>query len=495
MMPRWVAAARSRPAVGNFSMAVRQTPDPDQPSATRMHEMKTNSLVPPSKVMDLLLDAVCVVDTEGRFTFISAAGERIFGYLPEEMVGRPMIDFVFHEDRARTLQVVDEILDGQILPHFENRYVRKDGQVVHIMWSARWSETHQVRVAVARDITERKRAESLQAALYAISDAAHAAEDLVALFQSIHRVLGELLPAANFFVALYDKDKDELTFPYPVDEYGEAPAPQKMDPTTLIAEVIRSGQVLLVPANRGQGLAGRNPSDTGRDSSNWLGVPLCAKRGVIGALVVQSDCAETPYANKDIELLQFAAGQITPVIERKQMEAWLQYIAQHDPLTGLPNRELFRDRLQTALRLAERNQTRLAVLYLDLDKFKEVNDSLGHHVGDLLLQEAARRLRQCVRSSDTIGRVGGDEFLVLLNGISLREQVLSIAEEIRIALDRPFLLAAHPVHISLSIGIALYPEHGDDHMQLIRHADEAMYDAKKSGGNHSRVSTRSSLKK
>lgn len=445
--------------------------------------------------MDLLLDAVCVVDTEGRFTFISAAGERIFGYLPEEMVGRPMIDFVFHEDRARTLQVVDEILDGHLLPYFENRYVRKDGQVVHIMWSARWSETDQVRVAVARDITERKRAESLQAALYAISDAAHAAEDLVALLQSIHRILGELLPAANFFVALYDKDKDELTFPYHVDECGEAPEPQKLDPTTRIAEVIRSGQVLLVPANCGQGLVGRNPSDTGRDSSNWLGVPLCAKRGVIGVLVVQSDCAETPYTNKDIELLQFAAGQITPVIERKQMEAWLQYIAQHDPLTGLPNRELFHDRLQTALRLAERNQTRLAVLYLDLDKFKEVNDTLGHHVGDLLLQEAARRLRQCVRSSDTIGRVGGDEFLVLLNGISLREQVLSIAEEIRISLDRPFLLAAHPVHISLSIGVALYPEHGDDHMQLIRHADEAMYDAKKSGGNHSRISTRPSLKK
>ncbi|MDP2254313.1 MAG: diguanylate cyclase [Thiobacillus sp.] len=445
--------------------------------------------------MDLLLDAVCVVDPEGRFTFISAAGERIFGYPPEEMVGRPMIDFVFHEDRARTLQVVDEILDGRLLPYFENRYVRKDGQVVHIMWSARWSETHQVRVAVARDITERKRAESLQAALYAISDAAHAAEDLAALFQSIHRVLGELLPAANFFVALYDKDKDELTFPYHVDEYDEAPAPQKLDPTTRIAEVIRSGQALLVSANRGQGLAGRNPSDAGGDSSSWLGVPLCAKKGVIGALVVQSDCAEARYANKDIELLQFVARQITPVIERKQMETWLQHIAQHDPLTGLPNRELFHDRLQTALRLAERNQTRLAVLYLDLDKFKQVNDTLGHHVGDLLLQEAARRLRQCVRSSDTIGRVGGDEFLVLLNGISLREQVLSIAEEIRVALERPFVLAAYAVHISLSIGVALYPEHGDDHMQLIRHADEAMYEAKKSGGNLSRISTRPSLKK
>ncbi|WP_237763388.1 diguanylate cyclase domain-containing protein [Thiobacillus denitrificans] len=445
--------------------------------------------------MDLLLDAVCVVDTRGCFAFISAAGERIFGYTPEEMVGRPMIDFVFHEDRAKTLQAVDGILDGHLQPHFENRYVRKDGQVVHIMWSARWSEADQVRVAVARDITERMHADTLQAALYAISDAAHAAEDLVALFQQIHHILVELLPAANFFVALYDKNKDELTFPYAVDEYGEAPGPQKLDSTALSAEVVRTGQALLVPPNSGEGLPGRPPSDVGRDSSNWLGVPLCAKNGVIGALVVQSDCAEARYTNKDIELLQFVADQITPVIERKQMEVWLQHIAQHDPLTDLPNRELFHDRLQTALRWAERNQTppQLALLYLDLDKFKQVNDTLGHPVGDLLLQEAARRLSQCVRNSDTVGRVGGDEFLVLLNGITLPEQALSIAEKIRVALGHPFELAGHKVHISPSIGVALYPEHGDDYKQLIRYADEAMYAAKKSGGNRVQVTSSPSM--
>jgi len=457
--------------------------------------MKSNSHALPGNVMDLLLDAVCVVDTRGCFVFISAAGERVFGYTPEEMVGRPMIDFVFHEDRARTLQAVDEILDGHLQPHFENRYVRKDGQVVHVMWSARWSEADQVRVAVARDITDRKRADSLQAALYAISDAAHAAEDLVALFQQIHHILGELLPAANFFVALYDKNTDELTVPYYVDEYGEAPGPQKLDSAAQGAEVIRSGQVLLVPPNSGEGLAGRNPSDVGRDSSSWLGVPLCAKKGVIGALVVQSYCAEERYTNKDIELLQFVSDQVTPVIERKQMEAWLQHIAQHDPLTDLPNRELFHDRLQTALLWAERNQPQpqLGLLYVDLDKFKQVNDTLGHPVGDLLLQEAACRLRQCVRNSDTVGRVGGDEFMVLLNGITLPEQALSVAEKIRVALGHPFDLAGHQVHISPSIGVALYPEHGDDYKQLIRYADEAMYAAKKRGGNRFQITSRPSM--
>src|SRR5512141_501035 len=168
--------------------------------------MKTTHPVPLSNVMDLLLDAICVVDTRGCFVFVSAACERIFGYTPEEMIGRPMIDFVLPEDRPRTLQQADDIVAGRPQPHFENRYVRKDGKVVHIMWSARWSEADQVRVAVARDVTERKRADSMQAALYAISEAAHWGEDLVTLFQQIHQILGGLLPAVNFFVALYDEN-------------------------------------------------------------------------------------------------------------------------------------------------------------------------------------------------------------------------------------------------------------------------------------------------
>lgn len=432
--------------------------------------------------MDLLLDAVCVVDMQGRFVFVSAACERIFGYTPEEMIGRPMIDFVFAEDRARTLEVAGNVVAGQPLLHYENRYVRKDGQVVHVMWSARWSEADQMRFAVARDITDRKRADALQAALYAISDAAHATEALDVVFRRIHRIVGGLLPAAGFFVALYDEGKDELTFPYCAGESGQAPAPQKPDPSTLCAEVIRTGQPLLAAPDAGEGLSG-------------LGVPLHAKKGVIGALVVQRPRAERPYTKKDTELLQFVSAQISPAIERKQMEAWLQHIAQHDPLTDLPNRELFHDRLQTALLLAERNQTQLALLYLDLDKFKQVNDTLGHPVGDLLLQEAARRLRQCVRDSDTVGRVGGDEFMVLLNGIPLREHALPIAEKIRVALGHPYALAGHSLQISPSIGIALFPEHGDDYKQLIRYADEAMYDAKKNGGNRSRISSRPSILK
>jgi diguanylate cyclase (GGDEF)-like protein/PAS domain S-box-containing protein len=445
--------------------------------------MEPKTYVPLANVMDLLLDAICVVDADGRYLFVSAAFERIFGYAPKEVIGRPMIELVYPPDRERTLAATAEIMSGQPKPHFENRYVRKDGQIVHIMWSARWSEADQARVAVARDITELKRADVLQSALYDISEAANTTEDLLALFRRIHGIVGTLLPANNLFVALYDEKKDELSFPYYVDEHDLAPAPRKLDSGTLSAEVIRSGQALLLTPDTDVTLSEHVDTIVGKDSLDWLGVPLNSSKGIIGALVVQSYSGEVRYTEQDKSLLQFVSNQIASAIVRKQNEAWLQYIAHHDPLTDLPNRELFHDRLQTALARARRNKERLAVLYIDLDGFKEVNDGHGHAVGDLLLQEVAQRIRRCLRESDTVGRIGGDEFVVLLNNTTLPEHGAVVAEKIRAILERPFELAGQRLHISSSIGVAVCPEHGDDNKQLIRHADEAMYVAKKNGGN------------
>lgn len=432
-----------------------------------------------TNVMDLLLDAICVVDANGYFVSVSAACERIFGYTPAEMIGRQMIDMVHPEDRTRTLATVDEIMAGQLKPHFENRYVRKDGRIVHIMWSARWSEADQVRIAVARDVTERKRAESIQTALYAISEAVFAAEDLPALFQRIHQIIDNLLPARNFFVALYDNTSGELTFPYYIDQRKQAPVTRQLTAGTPTEVVIRSGQPLL--------LAPATHTPANAEAQHWLGVPLIAQKGTIGALVVKNYAGDEGYAEQDVELLQFVSTQIAVAIERKQMEVRLQHSARHDPLTNLPNRELFHDRLQNALAWARREHTRLSVLYIDLDMFKAVNDTFGHATGDLLLQEVARRLQHCARESDTVGRVGGDEFLVLLNSIQLPEHALVVAEKINAALVQPFELAGRRLHISPSIGIAIYPEHGDDHQQLIAYADQAMYAAKRSSGKRLHV--------
>jgi diguanylate cyclase (GGDEF)-like protein/PAS domain S-box-containing protein len=441
-----------------------------------------------SNVVDLLLDAVCVVDVHGRYVFVSAAFERIFGYAPAEVIGRPMIELVHPDDRARTLQAANEIMAGQPKPHFQNRYVRKDGRVIHVMWSARWSEADGVRIAVARDVTELKRAELMQAALHAISEAAHSAEDLLALFRHIHRIVGELLPARNFFVALYDADNDELSFPYFVDEHDPPPPTQSLDSGTLSSEVVRSGQALLLTPDTRLELPDRVRPIVGRDSLEWLGVPLGGQQGVIGALVVQSYSGEVRYTQQDKALLQFVSTQIAAAIERKKSATRLQYLAQHDQLTSLPNRGLFHDRLRTALVRAKRNRQQLAVLYLDLDQFKPVNDQHGHDIGDLLLREVAARIRQCVRESDTVGRIGGDEFVVLLDATGQADQAVVVAAKIGAALRQPFELAGTRLQVSASIGIALYPAHGEDARQLLRRADDAMYAAKRQGGDQVRMS-------
>jgi diguanylate cyclase (GGDEF)-like protein/PAS domain S-box-containing protein len=445
--------------------------------------MEPKTSLPLSNVMDLLLDAICVVDAEGRFLFVSAAFESIFGYTAEEVIGRPMLELVYPPDRERTLHAATEIMAGQAQLHFENRYVRKDGQVVHIMWSARWSEADQARVAVGRDITALKRSENLQGALFAISEAANTAEDLLALFRRIHQIIGDLLPANNFFVALYDDKKDELSFPYFIDEHDPAPAPRKLDSGTLSAEVIRSGRALLLTPDNDVDLPEHIGTIVGSNSIDWLGVPLHTSKRVIGVLVVQSYSGDVRYTKNDEALLQFVSSQVASAIVRKQTDTWLQHIARHDPLTDLPNRTLIHDRLQTALGRARRERQRLALLYIDLDGFKRINDSFGHTLGDQLLQEVAQRITRCVRASDTVGRIGGDEFVVLLHDIAQPADATAIADQIRAALDRPFDLTGECLRISSSIGVATYPEHGDDGKQLIRHADEAMYAAKKNGGN------------
>ena len=156
----------------------------------------TNPSVLPH-VADLLLDAVFLVDPHGRIVYASAACERIFGYTPGELIGRQLIDFVLHEDRARTWEESMQVMAGHPRIGFENRYVRKDGTLAHVMWSARWSEADQLRIGVARDVTERKHAEERQAATYAIAEAAHSATDLATLFPRIRSIIADLVPVAG----------------------------------------------------------------------------------------------------------------------------------------------------------------------------------------------------------------------------------------------------------------------------------------------------------
>ena len=441
--------------------------------------MTSTNSAPLASYIDLLLDAVCAVDKQGRFVFVSAACERIFGYTPDELIGQPMIDLVHPADRQRTLDAAREIMGGEPKLNFENRYLRKDGRVVNILWSARWSEVDQLRIAVARDITERKLAESRQAALYAISEAAHAAEDLLALFKRIHLIIGEWLPALNFSVALYDEQCGQLNFPYHVDDHELHPEQPGTITARLCAEVVHSGLPILLTPDQSDLPLEFESLVSGQHSPCWLGVPLNSQNGTIGALIVKSKPGDERYTEQDKELLQYVCAQVATAIERKQLHTRLQHMAQYDQLTQLPNRELLRDRLKLALASALQERGRMALLYVDLDRFKQVNDTHGHAVGDMLLQTVANRLKGCVRETDTVARIGGDEFVVLLHSIHASGDADCVAGKIRQVLSAPMRLDGHSLHIQPSIGVAQYPEHGTEEKQLFRHADEAMYSAKR----------------
>ncbi|MDP2101701.1 MAG: EAL domain-containing protein [Methylotenera sp.] len=183
-------------------------------------------------------------------------------------------------------------------------------------------------------------------------------------------------------------------------------------------------------------------------------------------------------------------GQVTEYIavfmditEHKQTEARVEYLAHHDPLTGLPNRTLLRDRYERSIAFAQREGSMVAVLYLDLDHFKNINDSLGHPVGDKLLIETAARISGCVRDTDTVSRLGGDEFVVLLNDIQAGESVADVASKILESVATPFLIDNKVLNISCSIGVCIYPDDGKGFDQLLQQADISLYQAKGNGRN------------
>jgi diguanylate cyclase (GGDEF)-like protein/PAS domain S-box-containing protein len=176
-------------------------------------------------------------------------------------------------------------------------------------------------------------------------------------------------------------------------------------------------------------------------------------------------------------------GITREISETRETELALQHLATHDALTDLPNRFLLVDRLGQLLARAQRTSTTFAVLFMDIDRFKEVNDSRGHDVGDLLLSAFAQRLAKSVRKSDTVARIGGDEFVIILENLHDAAEAARIARKLQISLARPYTLEARKVKVSVSIGISFYPDNGRESEVLLRAADYAMYLVKRRGGN------------
>ena len=421
------------------------------------------------RFFQVTLEMLATANRDGYFVDLNPMWTRVLGYSLDELRSQPFIEFVHPDDVEPTIAVAATLFTGVELVTFENRYRHKDGRVVHIMWSARWSEADGLRIGVARDVTRQKRAEAIQIATYAVSEAAHQATDLDSLFEWIHTIIAGRVALAGLAVAIRDPHSGALDFPYQRGERGAAPILDDARARTLCARVMADGTALHLASDALVQVAiGHDPGD-----ASWLILPLIIRQETIGALVLQAPVGAR-YDDADLELLHFVSAQVATAIEHGQLKAQLLRAAQYDELTNLPNRRLFHDRLDTALARSQRKRGRMALLYIDVDDFKHVNDTLGHAAGDVLLQHIARRLEACVRKADTVARLGGDEFVVILEEVHGAKDADAVADKIRSVLREGITLGGRLLHTEASIGVAIYPDDGTHAEALLKHADGGM---------------------
>jgi diguanylate cyclase (GGDEF)-like protein/PAS domain S-box-containing protein len=439
-------------------------------------------------VLESAPDAILIMNHEGRVVEVNRAAERILGFPRARIVGKTIAETIAppsdeHPHRralahhlatgggpllGQRLELTARRADGQDLP-FELTVTR-----AHVKGKAFFT-------AHLRDISNAKRAERLQAALYRISDASAAIEDMEGLYRAIHSIVGEFMYARNFYIALRDEAEGGVSFPYFVDEADTRP-PSTMGAKTLTEYVLRTGEALLASPAVFSDMVARGEVDmVGSPSVDWLGVPLKTQGRGFGVLVVQSYDPAVRFTEADKDILTFVSHQIAAALERKRADARIEHMAYHDLLTGLPNRRLLLDRLEMALAQARRDSSQIAVLFLDLDRFKVINDSLGHTVGDEVLRSVALRLKGHVRRGDTVARMGGDEFTAVIRNIHHPVDTAKVAEIIQGALREPMMAVGRELFVTGSIGISIYPNDGTDVETLLKNADTALHRAKEQG--------------
>lgn len=396
-------------------------------------------------------DVIVTIDRHSVITFVNAAVEKVFGYCPSELIGRPLT--VLMPERLREAHQASfarycatgarNISWGGV----ELPGLHRDGREIPLEVSFgefKQGERH-LFTGILRDVSERKRAEESQRWLATIVES------------SSDAIIGKSLDGT---ILSWNQAAERM--------YGYTATEAVGRPITLLVPPARHGEVpqLLDRIRRGERIENyetRRVCKDGRELRVSLTIsPICDATGaILGASTIVRD-----------------------VTERKRTEERIRYLAQHDVLTGLPNRILLRDRIAQAIAHARRHQKQAAVLFLDLDGFKHVNDSLGHEVGDHMLRTTARRLQDCVRAGDSVARLGGDEFVICLPGLTDGRDAMPIAEKVLQTLREPFLVEQHELHVSGSIGISLFPSDGEDAELLMRAADTAMYHAKESGRNN-----------
>lgn len=395
-------------------------------------------------------DAIIGKTLDGTIVSWNAGAERMYGYSASEMLGRPISRLVPPVLADETPAILERLQRGERVEHLETVRVRKDGRRIDVSLTISpirdAAGTVTGASAIARNISERKRAEEAlldrEARIRRLVDA-----NIIGIF--IGDLSGRISEANDAFLKISGYSRDDVL----AEEFRwtELTPPQYATADKhALAELKESGRC--TPYEK----------------------ELIRKDGSLIPVLL----ASAMFEGSQDEGVSF----VLDLTERKQTEERIRHMADHDALTGLPNRILLQDRLNQAIGFAHRNRRRVAIMFIDLDYFKNINDSLGHHVGDQVLKMAATRLQQCVREGDSVARLGGDEFVLVLP--LLGGSTVAAARVARKALDtlaQPFSVETNELRLSGSIGISVYPDDGSDVDSLMHTADTAMYSAKEMG--------------
>jgi diguanylate cyclase (GGDEF)-like protein/PAS domain S-box-containing protein len=440
---------------------------------------------------------VYVADTgaNGRWSYASPQIQQILGFSPEEWCANPGLwaEQLHPTDRDAVLAAEHEsvLAASSMSSPVEYRLLHRDGRVVWIRDDASLLRDGGGRVrwhGVLSDVTEQKRSEAelerraaQQAAVARLGEHALEGATTSELMQEASTAAAEILEVEIVAVCELMRDEGCLVVRSGVG-WSRSAIGSARTPTGSASQAgytILTGAPVVVTDWATESRFEQSISLRERGARSGLMVAIEGRAGPFGVLGVQS-MQPREYATGDIDFLQSLANVLADALERQATEDEIRHRALHDPLTGLPNRVLFRDRLKHALERMQRSRSLSAILFLDLDQFKLVNDSLGHHIGDELLAAVAPRLKQALRASDTVARFGGDEFGVLLEDIAGEREAIAMAERIGAVFARPVVLGGNEHFVSASIGIAL-ANGGELAEDLIRDADAAMYRAKEHG--------------
>ncbi|MGB5064412.1 MAG: EAL domain-containing protein [Candidatus Competibacter sp.] len=404
-------------------------------------------------------EGIMGMNLEGKHTMVNAAAAHMLGYQVEELIGK-YGHSLWHHSRADSSPFPVEdcpiyacMRDGQIRHQMEEVFWRKDGGSFPVEYSSSpLLENGKTRgvVVMFRDITERRRAEERQRLATSVFD--NTAEGII-----ITDAHGKVVEVNHAFTKILGYTREEVIGYNPkLWKSGRHEANFYRDLWQSLAE---TGQW------RGEIW---NRRKDGSAFPEWLN---------ISAVTDDNGC------------LTHYVGVFSDISGIKHSQEQLHHLAHHDALTDLPNRLLLNERLKQAIKRAERHATHLAVFFFDLDYFKHINDSLGHPAGDRLLKGVAERLSGSLRREDTVARIGGDEFVLLLEDVGEPDKAAVAAQKLMVSLSAPFYLEDRQIAISASVGIALYPQDGTDPATLLRNADAAMYRAKEEGRNACRFYT------